>query len=68
MDETIKEEKRANQLYIMFKNVLHDDSPGINPYAKACAKACVDAILNELTGDRPRMDYWRKVKNHLKLM
>lgn len=73
MDANTKEKakEKALEFYKTYKSVLgiqHDMQPGPNPYAKACAHACADKLLVEVTGNQERTAFFQEVKKELDLM
>lgn len=62
---------KALEFYRTYKSVLniqHDMQPGPNPFAKACAHACADKLLVEVTGNAERTAFYMEVKKELDLM
>lgn len=63
-----KVRQKAEELYNTFLSVLQENSAGFqitNPLVYELAKACCDKLINEATGNKEKMEFYRQVKEQI---
>lgn len=63
-------QEKAKELYNTFESAIfkNGNPNNIKQHIKECAKACCDKLINESTGNKTRMDFYREVKQAIQAL